>query len=97
LQHRPGDDRDRASVTNGRVTRPADGRRFWRTELVALAAGLVGSTGLIVLAITSPFYTSSVSEQISSGAVIDHPSTSATLNHGPVRRRDQVASRKACE
>ncbi|MDQ1723030.1 MAG: hypothetical protein QOG52_58 [Frankiaceae bacterium] len=61
-------------------------RRFWRTELVALSAASVSSVGLIVLAATTPFYTSSASEQTSSGAVINHPSTSATLLqvNGPI-------------
>jgi hypothetical protein len=69
----PGDDRGQAGVANGRASLPVQRRRFWRTELVALAAGLIGSIGLIVLAVTSPFYTSSVSKQDSTGTVINQP------------------------
>jgi hypothetical protein len=53
-------------------------RHFWPTERVALSLAALCSVGLVVLAATTPFYTSSVSTQSDSGSVVTR-STSATL------------------
>lgn len=61
------------------MTQHATHRWFWPTELVALCVAIASSVGLIVVAMTMPFYTSSAFEQDSSSAVVTHESTSATL------------------
>ena len=54
-------------------------QRFWPAELVALGIAFGGGIGLIILAVTAPFYSSSSSEQSSTGALVTHASSSATL------------------